>query len=164
MRSRMDRVEAITTIAGAIIGAAAALGGVAWTFHHTAEESRRERISGEITSMRALRMEIGVAHEIVREMSPTLLPTQMLEGAMASIHRMENDQQEAIIQYSQSVLRYNGRVERIIAYGSGKRASGESPGSERPEKQADRVLEAIPSALQAIDSHLRSSRLILKPI
>ena len=154
----MDHADAISTIVGAIIGAVAALGAVAWTFHRTAKESRRERLNGEITSMRALCMEINVALEIVKEMSPTLLPTLMLEAAMGGIHHMKNDQQEAIIRYSQSVLRYNGRVERIIAYGSGKRAFGKSPGSEKPEKQADRVIEAIPSALQAIDSHLRSSR------
>lgn len=154
----MVPAEAITTIAAAVIGAVAALGGAAWTFHHTAEESRRERISGEMASMRALRMEMNVASEIVKEMSPTLLPTQMLEAAMASIHHMENDQQEAIIRYSQSALRYNGRVQRIIAYGSGKREFGKSPGSERPERQAARVLEAIPSGLQAIDSHLGSNR------
>jgi hypothetical protein len=154
----MDPVEAITTIAAAVIGAVAALGGAAWTFRHAAEESRRERLSSEMMSMRALRMEINVAAEIAEEMSPSRLPTQMLQAAMAGIHHMENAQQESIIRYSQSALRYNGRVERIIAYGSGKRAFGKSPGSEKPENQAGRVLESIPPALQAIDSHLRSNR------
>jgi hypothetical protein len=154
----MVPVDAITTIAAAVIGAVAALGGAAWTFHHTAEESRRERLSGEMASVRALRVEINVASEIAKEISPTLLPTHMLEAAMSSIHHMGHDQQEAITRYSQSALRYNGRVQRIIAYGSGKRAFGESPGSERPEQQAARVIEAIPSALQAIDSHLGSNR------
>lgn len=158
MRKVMDAVEATTTIFAAVIGAVAALVGAAWTFRHTAKESRQERISGEMTSLRALKVEIDVACEIAKERSPTPLPTRMLEAAMASIHHMTSDQQEAIISYSQSVLRYNGRVERIIAFGSGKRAFGHSPGAERVREQADRLLKIAPSALHAIDLHLGSDR------
>ncbi|WP_327722268.1 hypothetical protein OG381_47980 [Streptomyces sp. NBC_00490] len=154
----MDTVEILTSLGSAAIGAAAAVGGGYWSFRRVARESRQEQLGAEVAALRAVDMELAVALEIAEERSPTALPTQMLVAALPSIHHMTDAQRAKLIEYSQSALRYNGRVERLVAYGAGKRAFGRTPGAEKPESQAVRVLAAGPPASQAISDHLSSSR------
>lgn len=151
-------VEIWTSFASAAIGAVAALYGARWSFRQVAREARQDRLAAEVAALRAADIELAVAQQIATERSPTPLPTSMLDAALPSIHHMTDLGRASLIEYSQNVLRYNGRVARLVAYGEGKRAAGQSPGAEKPESQAVRVLASGPPASQAIAAHLQSSR------
>ena len=101
-------------------------------------------------------LEIDASVLMARRASPTPLPVDFLRQSLPLFRYTEETRLSVVLNYWQAVLRYNGRVARIIAYGSGKRAAGESPGSEdKPERHAEEVLSAAPSARNEV-SHLAS--------
>jgi hypothetical protein len=154
----MLSAEVWSTLVGAIVGGIAAVYAARWSIRQVAREERQERLGDEIANLRAAGIEIGVASEIAEAASATPLPMALLVAAMPSIHHMNDQQREALITYTQQALRYNARVTRLIAYGQGKRADGQTPGAEKPLKQAERVLSAVQPAAAAIAAHLGSER------
>lgn len=159
----MDQTEALVTLFAAGVGAAAGLGTTAWSFRRAAREARHERLSAEKNSLRALDMEIAVVAQLIHEESPSSLPTNLLTAVLGSVHHMAPEEQSALIDYSQAVLRYNSRVVRLIAYGAGKRAAGKEPGPEAPTKHAEIVKKTIPAARAALQANLVSDRFASRP-
>jgi hypothetical protein len=156
----MDWVEAATTLGGAIIGALAAIGAAGWSLRRATDDSRAESRSAERSSLEALALEIGVVEEIAREHSVTPLPTQMLITAFSGIHHMGGTAKEYLVEYSAAVQRYNGRVQRLVAYGAAKRAAGQSPGAEKiDDKHVQLALSSAKKSLAAVEKQLGSSRL-----
>lgn len=150
---------AVTELVSGAIGALAAIFGGYLSFRLIARENHKEQLSAEVAALRAADMEIAVAMKIATARSATDLPNQMLMAALPSIHHMNSDQRAQLVEYSQSVMRYNGRVNRLISYGEGKRAGGKEPGAEKMgEEHWAPVLSAGPRASQAISAHLQSSR------
>lgn len=86
--------------------------------------------------------------------SPTPLPVDYLRDATSLRRYMTEPQKEAFRDYAQAVLRYNGRVDRIVAYGIGKRARGDEPGSEKPNTHAEEVKQAGVGALALFNALL----------
>jgi hypothetical protein len=154
----VDWLTAAIGLVGAGLGAGGAVYGARWSFYKVAQEGAKERLSAEAAGLRAVDMELAAAMEIARAQSPTDLPVQMLVAALPSVHHMTHDQRAKVIEYFQNALRYNGRVQRIIAFGQGKRAFGQRPGAEKPKDQAERVVATGPRAVEAIRAHLTSSR------
>jgi hypothetical protein len=112
--------------------------------------SEAEAVHQELAVLEGLIFEIGVSERMAERKSPTPLPTHFLLQAVPLSRYMESKDLSAVLNYWQAVLRYNGRVARIIAYGSAKRMRGESPGSEKPTTHAEVVRETGPAALEAV--------------
>src|SRR5215213_6006104 len=85
----MDWAEGVTSLAGAVIGASAAIAASWWSIRRTAEDSRAEARVAERSSLEALLLEIDVVQQIAGLGSATPLPTQMLNAALPGIHHME---------------------------------------------------------------------------
>jgi hypothetical protein len=134
--------EVVAAVIGAVVGGLIAFGSAAWAFRRARDLTEREAAEARAKLVEGLLSEIAVASAIAREASSTPLPVECLGQVMTLFSRMSASQSAAFTTYAQSALRYNGRVSRIVAYGMGKRAAGQSPGAEKPEEQATNVLAA----------------------
>lgn len=157
----MDLAEAAVSLTAAVIGAAAAIGATFFTIRRAARDVRAEARSAERSALEALRIEIEVVEQIAGAASATALPTRMLDAALAAVHHMDTTEKVSLVEYSASVQRYNGRVQRLVAYGAAKRAAGQAPGAEKPgeEQHAKPVSESASAARGAIQRHLGTPRL-----
>jgi hypothetical protein len=105
-------------------------------------------------------MEMAVVKNIASAGSLTRLPTQMLQASIAGIHHMGIHEKRALLDYTESVYRYNGRAERIVAFGAAKRAGRGAPGAEKVgDEHKLPVLRSIELATQAVSAQLNSARL-----
>ncbi|MFD3924903.1 hypothetical protein [Streptomyces sp. NPDC058614] len=158
----METIEIFTAFGssalGALVGAAIALYSTHDASRRLAQANDQEQRRAEKAALRAASLELDVAVEIANEESATDLPIQMLTTVLPIIHHMTQEQQSAMIAYSQRVLRHNGRVRRLVLYGAAKRIRGENPGAEKPDEHAARVRSAAPAAKQALVEHMASSR------
>ncbi|MEU9918920.1 hypothetical protein [Streptomyces sp. NPDC051001] len=148
-----------SAIVSALIGAVAALAGGVLSYYLVARGDRNDEVAAEAAALQTLAMELDVAIRMAKEQTATPLPTYMLWAVMPSINRMAGDQRKAFIDYSEKVLRYNGRVHRLVAFGTAKRIRGEDPGAEKPGKEhSDPVLLAGAKASRVLFDHLLASR------
>ncbi|MEV0528712.1 hypothetical protein AB0I66_35365 [Streptomyces sp. NPDC050439] len=112
-------------------------------FRLVARAAAKDQLEAEAATFRAIDMDVGVTVEMAHQQTATHLPAPMLSGSLSTIHHMEPAQRREFIDYSVAVMRYNGRVTRIIAYDAGKRAAGKEQGVERPDtEKADAVITA----------------------
>ncbi|WP_055697023.1 hypothetical protein [Streptomyces silaceus] len=158
----MEVTEAVTTfgasVLGAVVGALIAFYGARSASRRLAEANDREQRRAEKAALRAAVLELDVADRIAKAESTTDLPMQMLTTVLPVVHHMRPEQQQVMVAYSQSVLRYNGRVRRIVAYGAAKRTRGMRPGAEKPVEHAAVVRDAAPAAREALREHMASPR------
>ena len=138
--------QLLAALAGAALGGVIALAAAEWSFRRSQGLARRLRLNEDVETLDGLISEVGLASAVAQRASPTPIPVDYLTAARRIRNRMDLEQSAAFLDYSQAVQRYKGRVERIVAYGIGKRAAGESPGSEKPERHAEEVLEVAPAA------------------
>ena len=138
-------------IAGAVVGGALSLGAAEWAFRRARAAAAADERRRELSLLEGVLLEVEAAMELAARASPTMLPIDYLNQAMPLRAHMNPEERVAFRTYTQAVLRYNGRVTRIIAYGMGKRAAGESPGSEKPIDHAEEVREAGVFALERLD-------------
>jgi hypothetical protein len=156
----MDLAEAAVSLAAAVIGAGAAIGATFFTVRRAAEDARAEARFAERSALEALLIEMDVVERIAVAHSATILPTRMLDAGLPAVHHMGTAGKSALIQYAEAVGRYNGRVQRLVAYGAAKRARGEDPGSEKlGETHVTLVTESVGAARLAIRRHLDAPRL-----
>ncbi|MFE2216572.1 hypothetical protein ACFW93_32115 [Streptomyces canus] len=148
-----------SAIGSALIGAVAALGGGVLSYYLVARGDRKDEVAAEVAALRALGMEIEVAVEMAKEQTATPLPTYMLWAVMPSIHHMASDQRNAFIDYSEKVLRYNGRVHRIVLFSAAKRVNQDDVGVEKPgEKHSKPVITTGEKAYRVLLDHLQTPR------
>lgn len=155
-----DLLGAILSLVGAVIGAVAAIAAAGWSMHRAVRASRAESRGAERSSLEALLLEIDVVEEIARAASATPLPTQMLTLALPGVHHMAPEAKKAVIDYAAAVHRYDGRVQRIVAFGAAKRAGGKAPGVEKVgATHTGPVLTKVEAFRSAIRTQLDSPRL-----
>jgi hypothetical protein len=118
-----------------------------WSFRRSRAIRDAELAKYELDVLGGLVHEVEVSLAMAERASPTPLPVGFLRDATALRRYMTELQRNAFRDYSQAVLRYNGRVERLVSYGIGKRAAGLSPGSEKPTSHAKEVQKAGADAL-----------------
>jgi hypothetical protein len=133
-------------LAGAALGGLIAFVATLWGMRLARRAAEAEAARQEIAVLEGFISEIELSKVLADRASPTALPVEYLHAAMPLYRTMDAEQLSILRTYSQAVLRYNGRVTRIIEYGAAKRAAGESPGSEKPESHAKEVQEAVPAA------------------
>ncbi len=153
-------MEPLTSLLSAVIGGSAAIGATWYSMRRVAKESSAESRATERSSLEALSLEIDVVKKIARAGSAMPLPTQMLTNALPGVHHMDMSAKGRIVSYSASIQRYNGRVQRLVAFRAAKRAGGREPGVTRVgSEHADSVCEAAGEARSAIQEQLDSLRL-----
>ncbi|QEU94312.1 hypothetical protein [Streptomyces kanamyceticus] len=158
----MDLTEAVTaflaSVLGAVAGAGMAVHGAREAARRLVETNDQEQRRAETAALRAAVMEVGVAERIAKARSTTDLPTQMLTTVLPVVHHMKPEQQQAMIAYSQSVLRYNGQVQRIVAYGAAETIKDEHAGAEKLTEHSDAVRDTAPAASDALKKHMALPR------
>src|SRR3954451_5206768 len=127
--------EVSAALVGGVVGGVLALVTAMWSVRATRKFTEQEAARRELDALRGLIVEIDDAISIARDKSATPLPTTYLQDVMPLRFHMEQEHRKIVDSYSRAVLRYNGRVERLIAFGEGKRAAGESPGAEKVGSQ-----------------------------
>ncbi|MEU6676702.1 hypothetical protein [Streptomyces sp. NPDC046925] len=159
----MNAAEIITALCastlGSVVGAMIAFYSHRHASRQLALANDQEQRRAENAALNAAVSEMDVVEEIAKEAAATDLPTQMLTTVLPTIHHMHSDQQMAVVVYSQKVLRYNGRVRRLIAYGAAKRTF-KNPGVEKPREHADEVLRVVTNARKALTDHMESARYV----
>lgn len=100
----------------AALGVIAGLATTAWSFQRATAEARRERLSAEEAILQTLDMEIVIALKMTNEESPSVLPTQILNAALASVRHP--DETTGV-----SGRGWRGRSRRTVG-GSGVRCGG----------------------------------------
>jgi hypothetical protein len=132
--------ELLAALAGTTLGGVLAFVAAAWSFRSIRRQAETDAARRERDLLRGLISEIGDCIGLAKEESATLLPVAYLHDAMPLRLSMDTPQREVVDAYANAVLRYNGRVKRLVSFGGGKRAAGESPGAEKISKHAPSVL------------------------
>ena len=139
-------------LAGALVGGLIAACFAERSFRRARAIQEADAVRQEIAVLEGLSFEMEVCTNMACRASPTPLPSTFLQQAIPLCRYMDQGQLADFHRYWQAVLRYNGRVARLIAYGAAKRARGLRPGPEKPESHAREVLLAIPAAYDRIRS------------
>ena len=138
--------ELTAALAGAALGGVLAFLAAEWGIRRTERVAEAEKVRQEIAVLEGLIFETEIAEDLAEGRHATALPVAYLNAAIPLHHSMGAEQLDALRTYSNAVLRYNGRVIRLIEYGGGKRASGQSPGAEKVDTHASLVQQAAPVA------------------
>jgi hypothetical protein len=140
----------VAALAGAALGFALSFIAAERSFRRARDIAEADVARQELAVLEGLTYEIEVCLTMAVRISPTPLPVAYLHEAIPLCRHMNQAQLDDFQNYWQAVLRYNGRVDRLIAYGAAKRARGESPGSEKPRAHAVEVVLAVPAAYSRV--------------
>jgi hypothetical protein len=144
--------ELWAALGGALLGGLLTLVAAEWSYRRARAAAEIEANRQDAAVLDGLIAEIEASERVAREVSATHLPVDYLGRAMPLRRYMDPEEEAAFAAYAQAVLRYNGRVERIIAYGTGKRAAGLSPGAEKPKQHAPEVVRTAPEARKRLSA------------
>jgi hypothetical protein len=125
------------------LGGILALVTAVWSFRSARKLAEQDAARRELDVLRGLIVEIDDAPSIAERRSATPLPSMYLREVMPLRFHMQRNDGRPVDSYARAVMRYNGRVERLIAFGEGKRAAGVEPGAEKVDKEhAELVAES----------------------
>jgi hypothetical protein len=134
-------------VVGAVVGGLLALAAAEWSFRRALALTESQTARHEAEVLDGLLHEIEVVLKMAEQETSSPLPIDFLRQATPLRQYMSATQRDAFSDYAQAVLRYNGRVERLVAYGAGKRAAGMAPGAEKPKSHAKEVHVVASAAL-----------------
>ena len=135
-RSVACMTEAVwAALAGGALGGILALVATVLSVRNARKLAEQDAARRELDVLRGLLVEIHAALSLAEIRSATPLPAMFLREVMPLRFHMQPSDGDKVDAYATAVMRYNGRVERLIAFGEGKRAAGRTPGAEKVDEE-----------------------------
>ena len=122
-------------LAGGALGGILALVATMLSVRNARKLAEQDAARRELDVLWGLLVEMHAALSLAEVRSATPLPAMFLREVMPLRFHMPPSDGEKLDSYATAVMRYNGRVERLIAFGEGKRAAGGKPGAEKVDEE-----------------------------
>lgn len=146
----MDWNQLFAALAGATLGGLLTILATAAFEQRRDRQEQARRFRLRRAQLDAFAIEVGAVERVATSGSVAEVPSAALLSAYGELSEV-GVSPEVVTNYFHAVLRYNGRVRRIIAYEAGNRAAGEDPGVVRVEKQAPPLVEAARTMREVLD-------------